>query len=504
MDRVSANQSILNNVYGIPVNIFANEKVKIEQAAIDELSTLLDLQATVEELQQHDPHFFANGAKLSQIAITPDFHKGSGIPIGTTMVTEGFIAPQAIGKDVNCGMRLLLTDLSASAIRENLDSLSKAIRYIYFEGGRQIPLTPNQKESLLRNGLMGLLDTHKETQNTGLWKYYNAQQQEADLGRVIDMGSLLSDGVFEGLDNYIKQTYTSYDSQIGSIGGGNHFVEVQRVNKIHNGAIAHKWGIKEGMVTIMIHTGSVSVGYPTAAYFVDILRDLYPKQLRFPKNGIFPLPFSEQYQHYWDNFWMALHNAANFAFGNRMFLGLMMQRALSEQFDDFDCQLLYDSGHNMLWKEEKEGKTTFVHRKGACPARGPEQLQGTPYQWTGEPVLIPGSMGASSFILAGKGCPESLCSTSHGAGRSLSRGDSLKVNDQYFEQFMERFNIITPIDPNAHHIRNRADILQKWKEEIKKEAPFAFKDIGPVIQTQEDSNMATVVAELEPIFTVKG
>lgn len=504
MDRISANQSILQNVYGIPVNIFANEQVKVEQTAVDELSSLLDLQATLEQIQAIDADFFAISPQLQQVSITPDFHKGRGIPIGTTMKTKGFIAPQAIGKDVNCGMRLLLTDFSETSIRGILPDLMKKIRHIYFQGGRQIPITPNQKEGLLRHGLIGLLENYKATENDGLWKYYNAQQQEADLDYVMDMGSMGTDGIFEGLENYMKATYTSYDSQIGSIGGGNHFVEVQRVEKIHDGAIAHQWGIKEGMISIMIHTGSVSVGYPTASYFVDILKDLYPRHLRYPANGIFPLPYSERYQHYWDKFWMALKNAANFAFGNRMFLGLMMQRALTEHLGDFDCQLLYDSGHNMLWEEEIDGETCFIHRKGACSARAARELQNTPFAWTGEPVLIPGSMGASSFILAGKGKAESLSSTSHGAGRSLSRGKSLKVDDAKFEKFMQEFNIITPIDPMSHEVRNRQDILQKWKDEIKKEAPFAFKDIGPVIDTQVDSGMAEVVAELRPIFTVKG
>lgn len=177
MNRISANQSILQNVYGIPVNIFANEQVK--QTAVDELSSLLDLQATLEQIQAIDADFFAINPQLQQVSITPDFHKGKGIPIGTTMKTKGFIAPQAIGKDVNCGMRLLLTDLSETSIRAILPDLMKKIRHIYFQGGRQIPLTPNQKEGLLRYGLIGLLENYKATENEGLWKYYNAQQQEA-------------------------------------------------------------------------------------------------------------------------------------------------------------------------------------------------------------------------------------------------------------------------------------------------------------------------------------
>lgn len=504
MDKVTAYQGILKNDYGIPVNIFANEQVKIEQAAITELSALLDLQQTLNDLEQSNPDFFAAKALIDRVGITPDFHKGKGIPIGTTLKTKGFIVPQAIGKDVNCGMRLYLTDLDEEAIRSKLSELTKEIRHVYFEGGRNIPITPNQKEALLKKGLTGLLETHQETNKTGLWKYYDAAQQERDLAHVIDQGSLQTDGIFEGLHNYTKMDYTSYDSQIGSIGGGNHFVEVQRVKQIKNGAIAHAWGIKEGAVAIMIHTGSVSVGYPTAAYFVDLLREIYPKGMKQPKNGIFPLPFSEQFGKQWKQFWMSLYNGANFAFANRLFLGLMMQGVFDRHFGSNDYQLLYDSGHNMLWQEEENGESVFIHRKGACPARSAEQLQGTAFQYTGEPVLIPGSMGASSFILAGKGHSETCNSASHGAGRALSRGDSLRVDERQLDAFMERFHIITPINPKSQQLKGRADILKKWREEIKKEAPFAFKAIDPVIETQTEAGIADVVAELEPIFTVKG
>ncbi len=504
MNRLDANKSTLDNPYGIPVNIFANAAVKVEPVAVEELSTLLDLQNTLAEIQSVDPDFFVGTAGIEQVAITPDFHKGKGIPIGTTLKTKGFIAPQAIGKDVNCGMRLYITDLKADEIRSRLPELKKAIRHIYFYGGREIPITPNQKEALLRNGLIGLLDTWKETENEGLWKFYDAVQQEKDIDRVMDKGSLTTGGIFEGLHNYAKHTHKSYDSQIGSIGGGNHFVEVQQVQNIMDGATAHAWGLKKEAVVIMIHTGSVSVGYPTSTHFIQLLKSIYPKNIRHPENGIYALPFSEKYKANWDSFWMSLYNAANFAFCNRMFLGLMMQRILQEHLGDFNFELLYDSGHNMLWKEEENGVPVFIHRKGACPARGPEQMTQTPFLWTGEPALIPGSMGASSFILAGQGHRESLSSASHGAGRSLSRGDSLKVSDDIFEKFMSEFHIITPIDPNDPQISRRSDILKKWKDEIKKEAPFAFKQVGPVIETQTSAGIARAVAEVKPIFTVKG
>lgn len=113
-------------------------------------------------------------------------------------------------------------------------------------------------------------------------------------------------------------------------------------------------------------------------------------------------------------------------------------------------------------------------------------------------------MGASSFILAGKGNAESCHSASHGAGRALSRGASLRVDEKQLDDFLRQFHIITPIDPNSHQLKGRQDILRKWREEIKKEAPFAFKQIDPVIETQTQAGIADVVAELEPIFTVKG
>jgi tRNA-splicing ligase RtcB len=254
----------------------------------------------------------------------------------------------------------------------------------------------------------------------------------------------------------------------------------------------------------MIHTGSVSIGYPTAIYFQDILRKIYPKQLKLPKNGILPLPFSEKYAPYWAEFWQALSNATNFAFGNRLFLGLMLKNVMESEFGSHSFDLLYDSGHNLVWQENLKTENVFLHRKGACPARGAQQMQNTPFHWTGEPVLIPGSMGASSFILAGNGNANSNSSASHGAGRSLSRGESLKYDEKSLDDFLKNFHIITPIDPTRADIRNRQDILQKWRDEIKKEAPFAFKPISAVIETQVQARIANVVAEVEPIFTIKG
>ncbi len=505
MKRISSFQYSLENPYGIPVDIFANAAVKVEKSAVDELQQFLHIQQTLENIHKHDPDFFGTSDfGIGKVAITPDFHKGSGIPIGTTLTTKGFILPQAIGKDINCGMRLYVTNLSEDQVRSQLKAMTQRIRHIYFQGGRELPVTPHQKQALLQYGLAGLLETAHETAGKGLWQFYERGGQEADLSRVIDKGSMVANGIFSGLANYMAIDYMSYDAQLGSIGGGNHFVEVQRVAEVMDASIAYQWGIKKDAVVVMIHTGSVSIGYPTALAFNDYLTQLYPQSLPKPDNGILPLPLSEKYASYVNEFFTGLYNAANFAFANRLFLGLMMHRVFSEFFGEVDFQLLYDSGHNMVWEQEVNGANWFLHRKGACPARGAEQLQETPFAWTGEPALIPGSMGSSSFILAGQGKTESNFSASHGAGRSLSRGESMKYDDHAFQKFLQEFHIITPINPDSQEIKSRRDILQKWHDELKKEAPFAFKPVQPVIDTQLEAGLVKQVAETKPIFTVKG
>ena len=131
-------------------------------------------------------------------------------------------------------------------------------------------------------------------------------------------------------------------------------------------------------------------------------------------------------------------------------------------------------------------------------------MAGTPFEYYGEPVLVPGSMGASSFILAGQGSAESLCSASHGAGRRMSRGDALKGNDEEFCQFLERFRVVTPVDLRRQDVKLRRDIVEKKLDDIKQEAPFAYKGIGPIIQTLAEAGIARPVVELTPLMTIKG
>ena len=486
------------------IKYFINPEVKVENNAKDELHRLLEINETIATIQQANPGYFDDpNSGVLEVAITPDFHKGSGVPVGTTLFTRGFVLPQAIGNDINCGMRLYVTNLKEDQVRDHLDEIEKNIRYVFFEGGRNIPMTKNMREKMLKEGLMGVLDTHGEAKGEGIWQHYNPKQQEIDLQFVNKMGSFISPST-TGLDDFLGPIDLSRDAQIGSLGGGNHFFEIQVVKKVHHGSIASQWGLKEGQVVFMIHTGSVSLGHHSGSWIREMLKGIYPTTIKHPNNGMLPLPQSARFEREWNMFWDLLHNAANFAFANRLMLGLMMYKSISEVVGDFEHKLLYDAPHNYLWEETLDGVNGFLHRKGSCTAKSAEQMMGTPFQYTGEPVFIPGSMGSHSFILAGLGNRESLFSASHGAGRALSRGDAAKVEHQNFLDFVSKFRVINPIDPKRMDLRSRPDILKKWEEELKKEAPYAYKEITPVIQSHVDHNMASIVAEVSPIATVKG
>src|SRR5262245_50491084 len=159
LERISNAELRLPNRWGIPTRIFAHPDIPFEAVAIDELESVLSIQETVSSLQSAQPDFFeAPDPRVLEVVLTPDFHKGAGIPIGTVLATRGFAVPQAIGNDVNCGMRLMATALTRDRVAARLDALEGQLRHIFFEGGRSIALTATQRAALLREGLPGLIE----------------------------------------------------------------------------------------------------------------------------------------------------------------------------------------------------------------------------------------------------------------------------------------------------------------------------------------------------------
>lgn len=485
------------------ISCYLPEGAAPDKNAVEELYQMTALEETLARLTAVPGFFQGEGQRIEKMILTPDFHKGAGIPIGTVMLTKGFVVPQAMGNDINCGMRFYITDLSEERIQEKLSELSRKIRHIFFEGGRQIPMTGRQREALLRYGLEGVLETNSDSKKSGLWRYYQPERQEKWLRRTVFRGSLKA-GDTEGLEDYIgSYTELAYDDQIGTIGGGNHFLEVQRVAEIYDGQTANAWNIKKGAVVVMLHAGSLTIGHHSGLLGRKICQGIYPAGLPHPENKIYPIPETGAMPDAWNRFWSASGNAANFGFVNRLFLGFMIQDVFSDVLGECDMELLYDAPHNYIWKKQIGGEDYYLHRKGACCAGGCEEMEGTEFAYYGEPVMIPGSMGSSSYLLRGLGNPDCLWSASHGAGRKKSRGDAIKGNDEAFRQFMEKFHIITPIDPTRADLKGRADILKKWEETIRAEAPYAYKDIEEVIAVHTAHEMAAPVARMEPIFTVK-
>lgn len=488
-----------NNV----ISCYLPEDCAPEKNAVAELHQMTELEETLNKLRETPCYSQSANLQIKKIILTPDFHKGSGIPIGTVMMTKNFVVPQAMGNDINCGMRFYTTDLLEEQIQEKLPQLTKIIRHIFFEGGRQIPMTGRQRQALFLHGLEGLLETYHDGKKNGLWRYYQPEIQEKWLNRTVFRGSLKANDT-EGLEDFIgNYDQLTYDDQIGTIGGGNHFLEVQRVAEIYDGQTANAWQIKKGAVVIMLHAGSLTIGHHSGLLNRQICHTIYPTRLSHPENKIYPIPKTDATIEAWHRFWSASGNAANFGFANRLFLGFMIEEAITSTLGEYHMNLLYDAPHNYIWEKQINGETYYIHRKGACCAGGCEEMEGTDFAYYGEPVMIPGSMGSSSYLLRGLGNQDSLWSASHGAGRDKSRGEAIKGNDEAFRQFMEKFHIITPIDPTRADLKGRADILKKWEDSIRAEAPYAYKDIDKVIAVHKMHNMAALVARMEPIFTVK-
>src|SRR5947209_5916320 len=169
LSRLDPTRLQVVNDLGIDATLFATEQVPVESAAVNELLDMLQLQKTVERVAEKSPSSFDQPPQIERVAVTPDFHKAAGIPVGTVLATRGFVVPAAIGNDVNCGMRVHVTNLQADQVQGRLDDLETAARQLYFEGRRNIPMTRLQRQALFTNGLLGLLDAVPRDQTEGLW-----------------------------------------------------------------------------------------------------------------------------------------------------------------------------------------------------------------------------------------------------------------------------------------------------------------------------------------------
>jgi tRNA-splicing ligase RtcB len=463
--RIDAVRVRIDNTSGLDIELFANESVPVDRASLAQVGTLSGIADTIGELNRI--RFFGDvEAEIRRCVLTPDFHKGAGIPVGTVMDAHGFVIPRCAGTDIGCGTRLIVTDLAREEFERLGMRLDGILRHAFFEGGRDMPMDPPSRAAALREGAPGL---KVPPSAGGIWRRIDARMLEQDLARTHRHGSWPTRDLWEFGDYVEGSGGTSHDAVIASIGGGNHFVCIDR-------RACWNWGLKSGMVAVMVHSGSVGLGGMVGQRFMDLARKLHPRAMTMPRHGYHPIPTGGPLADKGGAYLSAMGLAANFAGG--------------QSPDAWGAgKLVYDAPHNLIWSQEQD----HLHRKGACPAASdPED----PLFPDGHPVIVPGSMGDASYVLKGQGSIATLCSAPHGAGRLAARGEGRKGDTGE----LRRIRVVTKVDPT----RVRRYIAAEHMRTLMEEAPSQYKSVTPVVETVADAGIASPVARLRPLLTVKG
>ncbi|QLE51748.1 RtcB family protein [Nostoc sp. C057] len=419
-----------------------------------------------------------SGGCVCRACATPDFHPGdAGVAIGSIVETVGQVIPGAVGSDINCGMRLHVADLTIDEFMAKRDQFVEKMKGDYFFGTRDVTMTAEAMRSLFQYGIPGWLDAMLD-RPTGSVVKSDLQQllQEGDgsanaRGERIFLGGSMDGDWKLAPEELVPDAGMVRDGGLATIGGGNHFVEVQRVDKVENRPLAHAWGVREGQLAFMIHSGSRNVGKYIGGIWRDKAKATWQKGLKYPDSQIFPLS-THSHPELVASYLQAEATAANYAFINRLLLAELLRLRLREVYKDVEAPLVYDLPHNITLPEGKG----WVTRKGACPAHA------------GQPVIIPGSMGAYSYLMVGKGNPAFCNSASHGAGRIRSRFDLNRRGASQNEAELGLTGI---------------DCITLREERRIEEAPAAYKPIQSVIDVQVEAEMVDVVARLSPVLTFK-
>ncbi|MGB5205174.1 RtcB family protein [Eudoraea sp.] len=417
--------------------------------------------------------------------VMPDVHEGYGFPIGgvaATLHPDGAISPGGIGYDINCGVRLLTSDQKIADIKDKLEMLSKEMYAQVPSGmgkGGQIKLSAQEMDEVLLKGAEWAVEKGYGEKRDLAFMESNGRLENADPSLVSDMAKK------RGTD------------QLGTIGSGNHFVEVDYVAEIYEETIAEAYGLAKGQVVILIHTGSRGLGHQVATDFIRQIISAMPNYgIEVPDRELACVPFNSKEG---QNYFKAMCAAANYAWCNREVISWEVRNAWRNIFGPNiePLKLMYDVAHNIAKVETHlvDGKQAqvIVHRKGATRAFGPgyEELPES-YKSVGQPVIIPGSMGTCSYVLAGTTRSKELTfgSCCHGAGRRLSRTAAKKqVNAPVLKENLKEKGIFV----EAGSFKGIAE-----------EAPIAYKDVNMVVETVCNSGIARKVAKLRPVVVVKG
>ncbi|WP_322798594.1 RtcB family protein [Thermoflexus sp.] len=457
----------------VPVRIYADEELL--EDALGDLSV----------------HQAVNVASLpglvGYVVVMPDVHQGYGMPVGGVMasrVPTGIISPGAVGYDINCGVRLLATDLTQEQIAPHLAELATRIYYncpsgVGSEG--HVPLTMKQLDEVLAEGAR--------------WALRHGYARPEDLEHTEEFGCMPN----ADPDKATPKAKERGKDQLGTLGAGNHFIEVDVVEEIFDPAGAERMGLFEGQVAVQIHCGSRGFGHQICTdYLQRFERVIHKYGIKLPDKELMCAPIdSPEGQDYLQ----AMACAANFAFCNRQILAHYIRKSFEEVLRPkgiaHDVWQVYDIAHNMgkIETHEIDGQrmTVCVHRKGATRAWGPGS-PGLPKKYTdiGQPVLIPGSMGTASYVLLGTpgSMAQTFGSTCHGAGRVMSRAQAKReIRGEKLKAELEGQGIVV-----------RAGSMAGLAEE----APKAYKDVSRVVEVVHHAGIAKKVARLRPIAVIKG
>jgi tRNA-splicing ligase RtcB len=424
---------------------------------------------------------------VGHVVVMPDMHQGYGFPIGGVAATEyphGAISPGGVGYDIGCGVRLLSSSIEFESARGEMDRLATLLnKYCPSGVGKEGALHVNIKEldQILRDG--------------SRWAWKNGYASEADLARTEEGGSLA------GADpaRVSERAKARGREQVGSLGAGNHFIEVDVVDEIFAETAANVMGLYRGCLTVQIHCGSRGLGHQVCTDYVQQFQSAVRKYgIDIPDRELVCAPLDSPEG---EAYLGAMRAAANFAFANRQLLAHSARRAFEETFasktHNWHLHQVYDIAHNVAKIEthQIDGKPmkVCVHRKGATRAFGPGSPGLPPeYAKIGQPVIIPGSMGTASWVLTGtqESMARSFGSSCHGAGRVMSRSQAKKeVRGDELRRELEK-----------RGIEIRAGSLPGLAEE----APSAYKDVDVVVETVCAAGIARKVARLKPVAVIKG
>lgn len=449
----------------VPGRIFVSEKLIVDDGALKQVSNVAELP----------------GIQKYSIGLS-DMHVGYGFPIGGVAAfdfEEGIICPGGIGYDINCSVRLLKTNLTKKDVLKKQKELRDTLfKKIPSGVGRGSPFQISYKEldNLLKGGAKYMIAKGYGLKEDSIYSEEEGCMGDADPSKISKKAKMRGIG------------------QIGTIGAGNHFLEVQYVEKIFDKSVSKNFGLSEGQVVIMMHCGSRGLGHQVASDYIKLMEEKYGSK-GLPDRELINAPIKSKLG---KDYFKGMNAAANFAFANKQLLTHWVREELKKMFGEKTVtSVLYDVCHNIAkietYKINGKNVKVCVHRKGATRSFGKGRKEIPKfYREYGQPVLIPGSMGTASYVLVGEKKSEELTfgSTVHGAGRVMSRSYAMKkISGKKVKDELEKIGV---------------EVGSGSEKGLSQEAPEVYKDIDEVVRVVDSLGISKKVARLKPLIVIKG